>query len=267
MSTALGLAMVEATPSAALRPYVTRLCAYREHYAAPLTRSEVAMPGSVLILAFGTPMEAGGQRVRAFGGGLGDRFTVTRIAGPSEGVEVFLTPFGARRLYGMPMRHLTNRVVPVTDLLGRWGDLMLERLAATPSWRARLALTDRLLCERIAAGPALGPELPWAWARLLESGGRLGVSSLADTLGWSHRHLVARFHDQVGLPPKAAARVIRFGRALRLLRAGTAPAEAAAECGFYDQAHMNREFRVLGDTTPGQIRPRPGDGGAASWAS
>jgi hypothetical protein len=182
MGTTPGLAMLEATPSAALLPYVTRLCAYREHYAAPVTRSEMAMPGSVLILAFGTPMEAGGQRVTAFGGGLGDRFTVTRVAGPSEGVEVFLTPFGARRLYGMPMRHLTNRVVPIADLLGPWAGLTMERLAGTPSWRARLALADRLLRERIAAGPALGPELPWAWARLVESGGRLGVSSLAESL-------------------------------------------------------------------------------------
>lgn len=266
MSVRPGPVMVEAVPSAALRPYVTRLCAYREHYAAPVTRSETAMPGAVLILAFGAPMEADGQRVTAFGGGLGDRFTVTRTAGPAEGVEVFLTPFGARRLYGLPMRHLTNRVVPVADLLGPWGELAVERLAATASWRGRLALADRLLRERIAAGPVLGPELPWAWARLMESGGRLAVSSLAESLGWSHRHLVARFHDQVGLPPKTAARVIRFGRALRLLRSGTAPAEAAAECGFYDQAHLNREFRVLGGTTPGQIRPRPGAVAGASWA-
>lgn len=259
-----GLAMVEAVPSAALRPYVTRLCAYREHYAAPVTRSEMAMPGAVLILAFGNAMEAGGRRVTAFGGGLGDRFTVTRTAGPTEGVEVFLTPFGARRLYGLPMRQLRNQVVPVGDLLGAWAELLVERLAGTPTWHARLALADRLLCERIAAGPALGPELPWAWARLLESGGRLGVSSLAESLGWSHRHLVARFQDQVGLPPKTAARVIRFGRAVRRLRSGTAPAEVAADCGFYDQAHMNREFRTLGDTTPGQIRPRPGAGIRAS---
>ncbi|SEG87248.1 AraC-type DNA-binding protein [Nonomuraea solani] len=256
MST-LGLAMVEATPSAALRPYVLRLCAYREHYDAPVTRSEMAMPGAVLILAFGTPMEVDGERVSAFTGGLGDRFTVTRTAGPTEGVEVFLTPFGARRLYGLPMRHLTNRVVPVGDLLGPSADRLVERLAETTSWRSRLALTDRLLRERIAAGPALGPEVPWAWARLLESGGRLGVSSLAESLGWSHRHLVARFQDQIGLAPKTAARVIRFGRAARLLRSGTAIAEVAAECGFYDQAHMNREFRALGDTTPGQIYPRP----------
>ncbi|MET7330206.1 AraC family transcriptional regulator [Nonomuraea sp. NPDC005650] len=253
----LGLAMVEATPSAALRPYVTRLCAYREHYDTPVVRSETAMPGAVLILAFGAPMEAGGRRVTAFSGGLGDRFTVTRTMGPCEGVQAVLTPFGARRLYGVPMRHLTNLVLPLGDLLGPWAETALDRLASTPSWQDRLALADRLLRERIAAGPRLRPEVPWAWARLLESGGRVGVSRLAESLGWSHRHLVARFQDEVGLPPKTAARVIRFGRAMRLLRSGPDIASVAAECGFYDQAHMNREFRALGDTTPGQIRPRP----------
>lgn len=260
---ALGPVLVEAAPSAALRPYVTRLCAFREHYAAPVTRSEPAFAGVVLVLAFGASMEAGGRRVTAFTSGLGDRFTVTRTTGPLEGVEVLLTPFGARRLYGVPMRHLTNEVLPAGDLLGP-ADELVERLAGTASWRRRLALTDGLLCERMAAAPELRPEVPWAWARLLESGGQVSASALAAELGWSHRHLVARFHDQVGLPPKTAARVIRFERARRLLGSGTAIAEVAATCGFYDQAHMNREFRALGDTTPGQIRPRPQGAGGAS---
>ncbi|QFY11823.1 helix-turn-helix domain-containing protein [Nonomuraea phyllanthi] len=258
-----GVAMVEAAPSAALRPYVTRLAAYREHHPAPVVRSEMAMPGAVLILALGAPMEAGGRRVTAFSGGLSDRFTVTRTEGPCEGVEVLLTPFGARRLYAVPMRHLTNLVLPLDELLGPWAGTVLDRLASMPSWHDRLALVDSLLCARILSGPAVRPEVRWAWARLLESGGRLGVSSLAETLGWSHRHLVARFQEEIGLPPKTAARVIRFGRARRLLRSGQAIATVAADCGFYDQAHMNREFRVLGDITPGQIRPRVTPAGEA----
>ncbi|MFI7702372.1 helix-turn-helix domain-containing protein [Nonomuraea sp. NPDC049480] len=253
----LGPAMVEAVPSAALRPYATRLCAYREHYDSPVTRSEAAVPGAVLILAFGTPMEVGGERFTAFTGGLSDRFTVTRVTGPSEGVEVVLTPFGARRLFGVPMRHLTNLTMPVADLLGPWAEMAVDRLAGTPSWRERLALADRLLVARVHEGPSLDPAVTWAWGRLLRSGGQVSPSVLAESLGWSHRHLVARFQDQIGLPPKTASRVIRFGRALRMVRSGTAITRVAAECGFYDQAHMNREFRGLGDTTPGQIRPRP----------
>ncbi|WP_336209975.1 helix-turn-helix domain-containing protein [Nonomuraea sp. LPB2021202275-12-8] len=259
----LGPVMVEAAPSAALRPYVTRLTAYHERYGEPVTRAEAAMPGAVLILGFGSAMEVDGERLTSFAGGLADRFTVTRTAEPTEGVQVFLTPFGARRLYGVPMRHVTNTVLPVEDVLGPWARAAVARLAETPSWPERLALADRLLTERILAAPELGPEVPWAWARLLRTGGDLGVSSLAGSLGWSHRHLVARFHDQIGLTPKAAARVIRFGRAAHRLRTGGAIAQVAAECGFYDQAHMNREFRALGGTTPGQILPRPGSSGGA----
>ncbi len=253
----LGLVFAEAAPSPALRPYVTRLVAYRERYAAPLTRAEAAIPGAVLVLGFGASMEVAGERLTSFAGGLADRFTVTRVTGQAEGVEVFLTPFGARRLYDVPMRHVTNVTLPVEDLLGPWARTAVARMAEISSWSGRLALADRLLTERVLDGPEPDPRVRWAWARLLRTGGDLGVSSLAGSLGWSHRHLVARFHDQVGLTPKAAARVIRFGRAAHRLRAGATIAQVAAECGFYDQAHMNREFRTLGDTTPGQICPRP----------
>lgn len=249
--------MVERVPGPALRPYVTRLCAYRERYAEPVTRIESAMPGAILILGFAAPTEVDGAPHTSFTGGLSDRFTMTRTSAPTEGVEVFLTPFGARRLYGVPMRELTNLVAPVTDVFGGWGGEAVARLAEARRWEERLALAESLLAARILTGPELGPEIPWAWARLLRSGGGLSVPSLADGLGWSHRHLVARFHDEVGLPPKAVARVIRFHRARGLLLAGEPIARVAAECGYYDQAHMNREFKVLGGRTPGQIYPRP----------
>ncbi|GAA2401841.1 helix-turn-helix domain-containing protein [Nonomuraea africana] len=263
----MGLTMAEGVPRAALRPYVTRLCAYQERYDRPLTRTEPAVPGAVLILAFGAPMEVGGARLTSFTGGLGDRATVTRVAAPTEGVEVLLTPFGARRLFGVPMRELTNLVLPVDDLLPGWGRTAGERLAGLTSSAARLALAESLLAARILAAPPPDPPVRWAWDRLVASCGSVSVASLARSLGWSHRHLVARFHDQVGLTPKASARVIRFDRAMSLLREGLPLSEVAASCGFYDQPHMNREFRAMAGAPPGQIFPRPQVGAGADLGS
>ncbi|MEU4331107.1 helix-turn-helix domain-containing protein [Nonomuraea dietziae] len=263
----MGLTMAEGVPRAALRPYVTRLCAYRERYDRPLTRTEAAVPGAVLILAFGAPMEVGGARLTSFTGGLGDRYTVTRISGPTEGVEVVLTPFGARRLFGVPMRELTNLVLPVDDLLPAWSRTAGERLAALASPTERLALAESLLAARILTAPPPDPPVLWAWERLVASGGSVSVASLAGSLGWSHRHLVARFHDQVGLTPKASARVIRFDRAMGLLREGLSLSDVAASCGFYDQPHMNREFRAMAGAPPGQIFPRPQVGAGADLGS
>jgi transcriptional regulator GlxA family with amidase domain len=66
--------------------------------------------------------------------------------------------------------------------------------------------------------------------------------------------LIDRFRDHIGLPPKAAARVIRLDRAVSALRSGTPRvADVAAVCGYADQAHLGRELRELGGITPGQL--------------
>lgn len=88
-----------------------------------------------------------------------------------------------------------------------------------------------------------------AWALLRATGGRIRIDALADALGCSRRHLVNRFADDVGVSPKAAARLVRFEAARA--RLGSVPlARLAAEHGFADQAHLAREFRALGGSPP-----------------
>ena len=75
-------------------------------------------------------------------------------------------------------------------------------------------------------------------------------------MGWSGRNLSKRFGLDIGLSPKAAARVVRFDRTRRLLQrhagAGTpfTLAAMAATGGYYDQAHLAREFRALAGCPP-----------------
>jgi AraC-like DNA-binding protein len=86
-------------------------------------------------------------------------------------------------------------------------------------------------------------------------------------VGWSRRHLAARFRDQVGLPPKVVARVLRFQCALRLMGTDGGPAwsDVALACGYYDQAHLNREFRSLAGCAPTRyFAARLPDGGGDS---
>ena len=105
---------------------------------------------------------------------------------------------------------------------------------------------DSQVYERDNARQA-APEVGWAWRELCRTGGRTGVAALTAATGWSHRHLATRFRQQVGLSPKAFGRVLRFQRAVDLLRAPAPPAlaEIAASCGYFDQAHLNRDFREL----------------------
>jgi AraC-like DNA-binding protein len=96
----------------------------------------------------------------------------------------------------------------------------------------------------------------WSLRRITASGGATVIGHLAGELGWSHRRLIARYRDAVGLAPKLIARIVRFERLTALLTANPAAdwAGAAAACGYFDQAHLAREVRELADITPTELR-------------
>jgi transcriptional regulator GlxA family with amidase domain len=96
----------------------------------------------------------------------------------------------------------------------------------------------------------------WAWQRLCQSGGHIPIAQLAAEVGWTRRHLLTRFREQIGLAPKTVARVIRFQRALQLLqRPVSRPSVGgvAQLTGYSDQAHLTREFRALTGVTPVEL--------------
>ena len=84
-------------------------------------------------------------------------------------------------------------------------------------------------------------------------------------MGCSRKHLIAQFRDRIGLPPKRVARLIRFGRAVdRLTRQPhRGLAEIALDCGYADQAHLNRDFRQFTGGPPTEMMRRqlPDGGG------
>ena len=242
-----------AQPHPGLRGHVLRYAGWREHSAAPLRRVEVPFVGAVAIVCFGVPYRIDGEPFTAFAGGLTDRPTDTEFAGSAAGVQVDFTPLGARRCLGLPMEELTNRAVALDDVLGPRAAELAERLHDAPGWRARFALLDAALLRRVAAGPEPAPEVAWTFRRLAEAHGRLTIGPLAAEVGRSRRHLAARWRRDVGLGPKAVARILRFERAHRLVRGGSGLADVAYECGYADQSHLNRDFRALAGATPREV--------------
>jgi transcriptional regulator GlxA family with amidase domain len=98
----------------------------------------------------------------------------------------------------------------------------------------------------------------WAWRRLVRSAGAVPIGSLARDVGWSHKHLIRRFMQQVGLTPKTAARLLRFEHVWRGLSDAT-PAHwdrIAADGGYADQSHLIRDFREFTGATPADFFAR-----------
>jgi AraC-like DNA-binding protein len=258
--------MAHATPHPALRGQVLRYCGYGEDTTAPLRRREVATPQVTVIFSFGPSIDVDGARFTSFVAGLGESYSDTEHAGHQHGMEVKLSPLAVRSLLGVPARELAGRAVPLDDVLGRPGDELAERLAGASGWPERFALLDAVLGERLAGDPPR--DLMHAWRRLVASHGGVSIAGLANELGWSRRYFGARFREHVGLAPKPAARVLRFRRAVELIERddGTNLAAIAQSCGYYDQPHLNRDFRAFAGSSPGDHLGRrlPDGGGIAA---
>lgn len=171
--------------------------------------------------------------------------------GTQSGVQLALTPRGARALLGLPAAALAEGVWPLEEVVGRRAHELTDRLAGAPGAAGRA----RVLAEVLTgwAGDADYPELVDAvWRRLTACSGRVPVGAIAADLGLSRRHLGQVFRAELGLTPKTVARVLRFGRARRCLRAGQTAslAQTAVMCGYFDQAHLTNDWRQFAGCTP-----------------
>jgi AraC-like DNA-binding protein len=173
-------------------------------------------------------------------------------------VELWLGPLAAFRLLGLPMDELGGQLVDLAEVLGPDGRRLGEQLREAPSWRQRFALLDRFLLGRLEEGPRPSPEVGRAWDRLVASGGAVPIAQLAEEVGWSHKHLIARFKRQLGLRPKTMARLLRFEGVLGRLeeRQGLDWGLVAREAGYADQAHLIRDFHQFTGATPTEFAAR-----------
>lgn len=262
--------LVSRAPEPRLRGLVGEYQGYVESSAtSPILRQQVPTPLIPVIVNFGARWDVAdsvsgpSSRFDSFVAGLGEHSSYVAAGGAASCVQVNLTPLGAHMFFGLAMHELANRVVALEEVLPSRGDRLVERLEDAPSWDARFDLLDSLFVGRMHDARAPSADVAWAWSVLEGSHGRAPIGWISDRLGRSRRHLAVQFRDQIGLPPKIVARILRFDRAVSMLaRARTDLADVAFECGYYDQAHLNRDFRAFAGMPPAAfVRQIVPDGG------
>jgi AraC-like DNA-binding protein len=245
----------------ALRPFLGALTGYAYRGEPPELHRGLPSRYLTIVISLDEPLGVAwpGEPVDKFHtlvGGL--HSTAVRIGNSpnTAGIQLALTPAGSRALLGVPPGELGSLVINLDDVLGRPARLLGEQLRAEDSWRKRFDLLEHLLLTSWRDEPAPQPraELSWAWRRLCETAGGVGVQVLAREVGWSRRHLSERFRTEYGLAPKVAARVMRFEQAVGRLKRQpqTRLADLAADLGYSDQAHLTREWHSIAGCSPRQ---------------
>ena len=202
-----------------------------------------------LIVNLGTPyVEADEPQPQCFLMGQITGPLMLRAGGPINVIGIRFRPHTAGQLLRAPMNEITDAgAISIADIslpLSR----KLEALQEIRSPLAWVSVLDGIFtqaaanCDRMVAGAVRGFE---------HTVGLIGIDEMARQAGISARQFERRFLQAVGIPPKLFARMQRFQRVFRALDSD-APnwADTAVRCGYYDQAHLIRDFREFAGKPP-----------------
>jgi AraC-like DNA-binding protein len=221
----------EHAPPPALAAYVDRFWTSDAAPAGPLRR--ILPDGCIDIL-----VELDGDAATLHVVGTMTRAIVVPAYARNRVVAVRFRPGGAPRFLRVDADELTDADVELRAL----------GLALEVDPREPLQSLVGWLLARVA-GPASDPA-EHAIGRLLAASP--SIPALARETGWSRQWLTRACRRRVGIPPKQLGRVARMQRAIIALQdAPHVPlAVAAVALGYFDQAHMTKDFRELAGATP-----------------
>jgi AraC-like DNA-binding protein len=209
----------------------------------------VAAAGSVFLIPpgvvhTGEPAIPGGYVYRVL-------YLEPEHVGVDGGPRALARPSPSPGAYPVVMQNgiLTARLARLHRLLALRGHALEQGEALA------LAITalEKIMSPPGAAGPAAQRPVTLA-ADFIQAHWHedFSLGDLARVAGASRYHLVRTFHREMGMPPSAYRRALRVATAQQLLRDGQRPADVAASCGFYDQSHLNRHFKLAVGVTPAQ---------------
>ena len=185
-------------------------------------------------------------------------FLVGQMSGP-----ILISPNGVVQLLGIrfhpgatapflrvPMNELTDKIAELGSLSSELERELLLVSQYLPSLPEKIAAVEAALTACLLRGSADSSAIRLA-ARIVHSAGRVSVDQLATAAGISSRQLERRFLREIGIGPKLLGRILRFQQVFRAVeRADAAWAAIAVECGYYDQAHLIRDFSQFAGQTP-----------------
>jgi len=192
-----------------------------------------------------------------------------RPSGRTDLVAVRLEAHGATWL-GLDLAAIVDRDVDVAGCCGGALERLRAALAALggegPGASPRGSVTDsearrvRALDDALGALVRGGAQPDWRVAAAVRAirgqRGLTDLAALADDLRTTPRSLQRLFHRDVGIAPKLLARIVRFQQVFGAWREDPSSlSRVAQECGYFDHAHLVRDFRELAGVAPAALLP------------
>jgi AraC-like DNA-binding protein len=178
-----------------------------------------------------------------------------RVRGSFLVVGIAIRPSGWPGLFTQPAQELADRAAPLGDVWGNLAERLYETVAGAADDAGIVQAVEHILRERVAMR---GVQLPLpamaAFEMIARNDSTIQVAEAARQVGLSVRQFERQCYATFGHSPKVILRRSRFLDMAQAKRGFSEPsAEQFAALRYFDQSHLNREFRHFFELTPGQF--------------
>lgn len=184
-----------------------------------------------------------------------------RVKGSFHVIGIAFCPGGWRCLFDPPSNIYTNQMLSLRELWGDNSDRLHAQLAPLPreDHAGAIAAIEAHVRKLISQRKPVAPDAAMQQFELIaRNDSTILIRDAADRIGLTARQMERRCNAAFGMSPKTVLRRARFLDMASAMRGLSAPSEEQlAALRYYDQSHLNREFRHFIGMTPGQFAVTP----------
>lgn len=163
--------------------------------------------------------------------------------------------------FPLPMSEMSNRVVDADLLWGRDFAHLREHLLGIREIDFKFEAVESFLLKHFQRRFNLNPAVEYAVTEIIRQPDQISFGLVSRKIGYSQKHFIDMFRQQVGITPKAYLKIIRFQKAINEIeeRKEANWTMISQDCGFYDQAHFINDFKFFSGFTPEEYVRRKND--------
>lgn len=167
--------------------------------------------------------------------------------------SVLFKPQGAMMFFSLPLSELTNQSIALYDIAGKDGSLLEDQIENSCSMEERVQYLESFLLKKLLEKEYYDfKRINSVIQKIISLEGEISVDEMSREACLSNKQLERKFAKYIGMTPKQYLKIVRFQKSLKIkeINPHLSLTTLAHDCGYYDQAHFIKDFKLITGMTP-----------------
>lgn len=171
-------------------------------------------------------------------------------------IGIRFRPAGITAFTHTPINEFTDKRVNLTLIESLFDELFYVELPEKASTELKINHIDSFFLSKLRRGIfELDSPIVYAINLIRTTNGQLPLADVASKCCLSLRHFERKFKTSIGVSPKTFSKIVKFQYTISYLKNNNNSLYLTAiDCGYYDQAHLMKDFRAFSGDSPSNFR-------------